>query len=204
MGWAADKVIDQLHGQTFLCLAPLCRIVFSISAKYTCTAVFLIRCETPNFICTARCLFPFQDWKLLEDRRRFSSSWNLQDPRVSGAEKRSDFFFFLILSPRKCWPRGMCLLSRPSCILSMSPNIIAFNWTGCVLLQGLLSFTDISMEFTWEEWQLLNSAQRYLYRDVILENYSNLVSVGKSCFSVWIIKYLPLSFVYVLWGLWST
>ncbi|KAI2568813.1 ZNF26 isoform 3, partial [Pan troglodytes] len=42
---------------------------------------------------------------------------------------------------------------------------------------GLLSFKDISMEFTWDEWQLLDSTQKYLYRDVILENYHNLISV---------------------------
>ncbi|XP_042523204.1 zinc finger protein 26 isoform X4 [Dipodomys spectabilis] len=43
---------------------------------------------------------------------------------------------------------------------------------------GLLSFTDISMELSLEEWQLLDSAQQHLYREVTLENYSNLLSVG--------------------------
>ncbi|XP_066106022.1 zinc finger protein 92 homolog [Saccopteryx bilineata] len=43
-----------------------------------------------------------------------------------------------------------------------------------------VSFEDVSVYFTKTEWKLLDLKQKILYKQVMLENYHHLVSVGLS------------------------
>lgn len=46
------------------------------------------------------------------------------------------------------------------------------------MAQGSVSFKDVTVDFSQEEWQHLDRAQKTLYMDVMLENYCHLISIG--------------------------
>lgn len=51
------------------------------------------------------------------------------------------------------------------------------------MFQKPVTFKDLVVDFTREEWGLLGPTQRSLFHDVMLRNYSNLVSLAEASLS---------------------
>ena len=89
----------------------------------------------------------------------------------------SSGFFSELESLGRRWACGWCV-----CV---GGAVDSCRWEGGYLwfplspsCQGSVTFEDVAVYFSWEEWSLLDDAQRRLYHNVMLENLALIISLG--------------------------
>ncbi|XP_049643620.1 zinc finger protein 345-like [Suncus etruscus] len=70
--------------------------------------------------------------------------------------------------------------SKQTLSLRLSPGALPGFLLGLAISAelGNVTFDDVAVHFSWEEWDLLDEAQRHLYCDVMLENFVTITSLG--------------------------
>ncbi|XP_055401147.1 putative zinc finger protein 840 [Bubalus kerabau] len=51
-----------------------------------------------------------------------------------------------------------------------------------VMTQGSVKFKDVFADFSWEQWECLNTDQKNLYKKVMLDNYKHTMTLGQWAF----------------------
>ncbi|XP_036032559.1 zinc finger protein 431-like, partial [Onychomys torridus] len=59
--------------------------------------------------------------------------------------------------------------------------------------ENAVTYDDVHVDFTWEEWTLLDPSQKNFYKDVMLETYRNLTLIGYNCEDLTIEEHLQSS-----------
>lgn len=62
-----------------------------------------------------------------------------------------------------------------------------------------MTFRDVAVDITQEDWEIMRPVQKELYKTVTLQNYWNMVSLGKCPLHPLLPAYLPSSFPLLLW-----